>query len=117
MAGASGRHRRGWLAAVIVAMAALTGTARASQQDRVQVELNRTVTIQYPAVPASDPAGIAYDPDTCDSAPTCDTIPIDVVAPSGVSPIDDFRLKVELDFNVIQTTPQVNGQKFESTEL
>jgi hypothetical protein len=122
MAGEPGARRRAGLALLALLMTALApGTARASQQNRVHVDLNQTVTLAYPPIPGQDPTSgttnSGFDPGTCDSLPTCDTIPVDVVVPPGVAKIDDFRLKVELDFHVTQSTPAVNGQKAQSTQL
>jgi hypothetical protein len=122
MAGEPGARRRVGLALLALVMTMLApGTARAAQQNRVHVEPNQTVTVAYPPIPGQNPTtgatNAGFDPDTCDTAPTCDTIPLEVAVPAGVTKVDDFRLKVELDFKVTQSTQSVNGQKIESTEL
>jgi hypothetical protein len=88
------------VAAAVLALVAIGPLAWARTQDRIVVKKGPAVVREYPALPPNDPLlEDTIQPGNCMTLPGCDTIPLTIVPPTGLSSNQDFFVVITLSWD------------------
>jgi hypothetical protein len=90
-------------------------TASANAQERITVNPDQTVALDYPALVGTgqaqefvDPT-IAFDPATCESVTYCDEIPITIAPPATDLSSSDYTVQILVSWDTAVVAVPVNG--------
>jgi hypothetical protein len=90
-------------------------TAAAKAQERVTLQPDQTLELDYPELVGSAQAQeffdntIAFDPGTCDTATWCDTIPLTVAPPQTDLATSDYTILITLSWDTKVVSVPVQG--------
>jgi hypothetical protein len=83
------------------ALSALVASpANGLAQDPIVLHPNDLLEVNYDPILLPNPANEADDPETCKTAPYCYTIPLHLDRPAGMSPDEEFTIRVRMSWQV-----------------
>ena len=103
------------LVATGAAATVLAPSANAGIQERVTLQPDQTLALDYPALVGSVQAQeladstIAFDPTTCESVTWCDTIPLTVAPPITDLSTSDYTIQITLTWDTAVVAVPVQG--------
>ena len=91
------------LAASLLTFAA--PSASAFEQERLFLEKDGAISVEFPAIRGNNATGEAQDNETCKTSPYCDTIPVTIEDDPTVSADDEYFVVVTVSWDTAKAPP------------
>ena len=80
-------------------------SASAFEQERLFLEKDGSISVEFPAIRGNNASGEAQDNETCKSSPYCDTIPVTIEDDPTISPDDEYFVVVTVSWDTAKAPP------------
>lgn len=80
-------------------------SASAFEQERLFLEKDGSISVEFPAIRGNNATGEAQDNETCKSSPYCDTIPVTIEEDPTVGEDDEYFVVVTVSWDTAKAPP------------